>query len=127
MVNSGQPKIQVWVHDYKAIGRDKLLGAGEIDVSLSRPWGDFVSHAAVQIWRHLNPANGINATEVLIQLTEGQGLLKVRLDYNQEDSHHLPRGSSFQSLADATNPKAMSSPSRFSLRGKRPGPGSDDS
>jgi len=127
VVNPNQPKIQVLVHDYKALGRDKLLGAGEIDVSLSLRWGEFVSHVVPQIWRHLNPANGINATEVLIQLTEGQGLLKVRLDYSQEELHNLPRGSSFQSLADATNPKAISSPSRFSLRGKRPGPGSDDS
>jgi len=109
-VTSDRSKIQVWVHDYKPIGRDKLLGAGDID-----------------IWRHLNPANGINSSEVLLQLSEGHGLLKVRLDYNQDDYHHLPRGSSFQSLADATNPKAMSSPSRFSLRSKRPGPDSVDS
>lgn len=127
MVSSDQSKILVWVHDYKTIGRDKLLGAGEIDVGLSLPLGDCVSHAVLQVWRHLTPAKGINSSEVHIQLNEGQGLLKVRLDYSQEDYHHLPRGSSFQSLADATNPKAMSSPSRFSLRGKRPGPGSDDS
>lgn len=127
VVNSSQSKIQAWVHDYKTIGRDKLLGAGDIDVGLSLPSNDFVSHDVLQIWRHLNPANGINSTEVLLQFSEGHGLLKVRLDYSQDDYHHLPRGSSFQSLADATNVKAMSSPSRFSLRGKRPGPGSDDS
>ena len=91
------------------------------------PSSNLVSHVVLQIWRHLNPTNGISSSEVLIQLNEGQGLLKVRLDYNQDDYHHLPRGSSFHSLADATDPKAMSSPSRFSLRGKRPGPGSDDS
>ena len=125
MVNPGQPKIQIWMHDYKAIGRDKLLGSGEIDVGSSHPLKNFVSDVVLQIWRHLKPADGINATEVLVQLNEGNGLLKVRLDYSQEDYHQLPRGSSFQSLADAT--KAMSSPSRFSLRGKRPGPGSDDS
>lgn len=39
VISSGQPKIQAWVHDYKALGRDKLLGAGEIDVSLSLPSG----------------------------------------------------------------------------------------
>ena len=47
VVTPNQPKIQVWVHDYKAIGRDKLLGAGEIDVSLSHSWGDFVSHVVL--------------------------------------------------------------------------------
>jgi hypothetical protein len=127
VVNSSQSKIQAWVHDYKTIGRDKLLGAGEIDVGLSLPSSDCVSHLVLQIWRHLNPTNGINSSEVLLQLNEGQGLLKVRLDYSQEDYHHLPRGSSFQSLADAANPKAMSSPSRFSLRSRRPGHVSDDS
>jgi len=110
VVSSSQSKIQVWVHDYKTLGRDKLLGAGDID-----------------IWRHLNVANGIHASEVLLQLHEGHGLLKVRLDYNQDEYQHLPRGSSFQSLVDTTNSKSMSSPSRFSLRGKRPGAGSDDS
>lgn len=28
-----QPKLYAWVHDYKTLGKDKLLGAGEIDVS----------------------------------------------------------------------------------------------
>ena len=127
MVSSSQPKINVWIHDYKTLGRDKLLGAGEIDVGLSLLSSDCVSHVVHQIWRHLNPANGIHASEVHLQLNEGQGLLKVRLDYSQDDHHHLPRGASFISLADATSSKAMTSPSRFSLRGKRPGAGSDDS
>lgn len=126
MVNSSQSKIHVWVHDYKTIGRDKLLGAGEIDVGFISPTSNFVSHNVLQIWRHLNVANGVSSSEVLLQLNEGHGLLRVRLDYSQEDYHHLPRGGSFQSLADAA-PKAMTSPSRFSLRGRRPGPGSDDS
>lgn len=86
-----------------------------------------VSHVVHQIWRHLNPANGIHSSEVLLQLNEGQGLLKVRLDHSKDEYQHLPRGASFHSLADAMNTKAMTSPSRFSLRGKRPGPGSDDS
>ena len=127
VVNSNQSKIQVWVHDYKTIGRDKLLGTGEIDVSLSTSLSLSISHAVHQIWRHLNPGNGIYSTEVLLQLTEGQGLLKVRLDFSQSDYHHIPHGGSFQSLADATSTKAMTSPSRFSLRGKRPGAGGDDS
>lgn len=111
MVNSGQSKIHAWVYDYKTLGKDKLLGAGEID-----------------IWRHLNPSSGIYSSEVLVQLTEGHGLLRVRLDYdqNQNDNHHLPHGGSFLSLADA-NSKVMTSPSRFSLRTKRPGAGGDDS
>lgn len=126
MVGSGQSKINVWVHDYKTIGRDKLLGAGEIDVGPSFPSSDCAAHVFGQIWRHLNPANGINSTEVLLQLNEGQGLLKARLDYSHEDIH-VPHGASFLSLADASGTKAMTSPSRFSLRGRRPAGGSDDS
>jgi len=109
VVGSSQSKIHAWIHDYKTIGRDKLLGAGEID-----------------IWRHLNPTSGIYSSEVLVQLNEGHGLLKVRLDFNQNEHHHLPHGGSFHSLAEAMNTKAMTSPSRFSLRNKRPGGTSDD-
>ena len=127
MINSGQSRILAWVHDYKTLGRDKLLGAGEIDVGLPLPLNDCVSNVVHQIWRHLNPANGIYSTDVLLQLTEGQGVLKVRLEYSQEDHHHLPRGASFHSLADAVSSKVMTSPSRFSLRSKRPGAGSEDS
>ena len=84
-----------------------------------------MSHVVLQIWRHLNPANGINGTEVLLQLTEGQGSLKVGLDYNREDSHLLPRGSSFQSLEGIAKPGIVRvtvieakgyNPSRDSLR-----------
>ena len=126
MVSPGQSKIGVWVHDYKTIGRDKLLGAGEIDVGLCLLFGDCVAHAFGQIWRHLNPTNGVHSSEVLLQLVEGQGLLRVRLEYSHEDVH-LPRGTSFLSLADTSGTKAMTSPSRFSLRSKRPGAGNDDS
>ena len=27
-----QPKIFVWVHDYKTLGKDKLLATGEVEV-----------------------------------------------------------------------------------------------
>ena len=104
-----------------------MLGAGEIDVGLSLPLNDCVSDIVHQIWRHLNPANGIYSTDVLLQLNEGQGLLKVRLDYSQEDYHHLPRGASFHSLADAVSSKVVTSPSMSSLRSKRPEAGNDDS
>ena len=100
MVGSGQSKIGVWVHDYKTIGRNKLLGTGEIDVGLSFLFGDCVAHTFGQIWRHLNPTNGIHSSEVLLQLNEGQGLLNVRLEYSHDDVH-LSRGASFLSLADA--------------------------
>ena len=126
MVGSGQSKIYVWVQNHRAIGSDKLLGAGEIDVGLSFLIGDCVAHAFGQIWRHLNPTNGVHSSEVLLQLSKGHGLLKVRLEYSHDDVH-LPRGASFQSLADASSTNAMTSPSRFSLRGKRPGAGNDDS
>jgi len=43
VVNSTQSKINVWVHDYHTIGRDKLLGAGELDVCISLLSSDCVS------------------------------------------------------------------------------------
>lgn len=126
VINSSQAKINVWVHDHKTLGRGKLLGAGEIDVRMSLLSSDRVSFVIRQIWRHLNPTNGVHSSDVLLQLNEGQGLLKVRLDYSQDEYRDLPRGASFHSLADALHSKAMISQSRFSIRGKRPGAGSDD-
>jgi Ca2+-dependent lipid-binding protein len=32
------PKVYVWVYDHKTLGRDKLLGEGEVDVSTFNPW-----------------------------------------------------------------------------------------
>ncbi len=33
MAGPSQPKLYAWVHDYKTLGKDKLLGTGEVDVS----------------------------------------------------------------------------------------------
>lgn len=101
-------KLYVWVHDHKTLGRDKLLGEGEVD-----------------IWRHINNS-GVSAAEVLVELAEGQGQLTLRLEFDPTTNPDISRVStSSDGLIYRT--MSMSSPSRFSLRGRRPGADKDDS
>ncbi|KAJ7596712.1 C2 domain-containing protein [Mycena floridula] len=103
------PKIYVWVHDHKTLGKDKLLGEGEVD-----------------IWRHIKP-EGVSSSEVLLELREGQGLIKLRLEFDANSNPML--GSSSTSSSNeklAARTLSISSPSRFSLRGRRPGDKEDD-
>ncbi|KAF7367225.1 hypothetical protein MSAN_00784300 [Mycena sanguinolenta] len=44
------PKLYVWIHDHKTLGKDKLLGEGEID-----------------IWRHIQP-EGVTGADVSAEL-----------------------------------------------------------
>lgn len=57
VVDSGQSYINVWVHDYEIISRDKLLDAREVDICKSLLSSDHVSHVVCQVWRHLNPGS----------------------------------------------------------------------
>jgi len=95
------PKLYIWIHDHKTLGKDKLLGEGEID-----------------IWRHIQP-EGVSAAEVSAEL-QGSGLVRVRLDFdaNAQPANGTPR-------ADTGRTLSISSPSRFSLRGRRPGAAED--
>ncbi|TFK57601.1 tricalbin [Heliocybe sulcata] len=92
------PKLYAWIHDHKTIGKDRLLGSGEID-----------------IWRHIQ-TNGVTSAEVLAELREGQGLLRLRLEYDADPSLALGRRSSNSSNHRTSS---FSSPSRFSLSRKR--------
>ncbi|KAI0786120.1 tricalbin [Abortiporus biennis] len=92
---AGQTKLYAWVYDHKTLGKDKLLGAGE-----------------VEIWRHARPNEPV---EVSVQLAEGQGLLRLRLDFDPDLRSPRPSASS-GSLHDKT---PVSSPSRFSLSRRR--------
>ncbi|KAJ6604267.1 C2 domain-containing protein [Mycena vulgaris] len=96
------PKLYIWIHDHKTLGKDKLLGEGEID-----------------IWRHIQP-QGVSAAEVSAEL-QGSGLVRVRLDFdaNAHPSPSPPRAESGRTVS-------ISSPSRFSLRGRRPGTADSD-
>jgi len=92
------PKLFVWIFDHKTIGKDKMLGQGEID-----------------IWRHLQQGH-TSAVEVSCELTDGGGLLHLRLEFDA-DANPMSRASTASSTDRIPN---LGSPSRFSLRGRRP-------
>ncbi|KAF7320046.1 hypothetical protein MKEN_00788800 [Mycena kentingensis (nom. inval.)] len=104
------PRLYVWIHDHKTLGKDKLLGEAEID-----------------IWRHIQPV-GITAADVSAEL-QGSGLIRVRLDFDPSgppsDGRGTPR-SDKEHGGGRTISMSMPSPSRFSLRGRRPGTADSD-
>jgi Ca2+-dependent lipid-binding protein len=85
------PKLYIWIHDHKTLGKDKQLGEAEID-----------------IWRHVNPGS-VPAADVTAELREGQGIVRLRLEYDSDGS------SSLSSLER----QHTHSPSRFSLRPRK--------
>ncbi|KAJ7071483.1 C2 domain-containing protein [Mycena amicta] len=99
------PRLYVWIHDHKTLGKDKLLGEGEID-----------------IWRHIQP-HGVTAADVSAEL-QGSGLVRVRLEF--DPSGPPSGGSTTPARAETGRTLSISSPSRFSLRGRRPGATEDD-
>jgi len=86
-------QMHVSILDHRTLGKDRPLAEGVVD-----------------IWRHVQPADGNNASDVKVELTEGQGLLKLRLEFDEDTNEDLPRVSSVSTLG---------SPSKFSLR-RRP-------
>ncbi|KAI0726177.1 tricalbin [Fomitopsis betulina] len=94
-----QPKMHAWIYDHKTLGKDKLLGSAEID-----------------LWRHLPTNAGVASAEVHAELREGQGLLRMRLEFDPEGSSPARSRSSLHSLT-VNNPPV--SPSRFSLSRRR--------
>ncbi|KAJ7462762.1 C2 domain-containing protein [Mycena galericulata] len=100
------PKLYIWIHDHKTLGKDKLLGEGEID-----------------IWRHIQPA-GLTSADVSAEL-QGGGLVHIRLQFDA--NAHPANGSQSSSMrAETGRTMSISSPSRFSLRGRRPGTADSD-
>ncbi|KAH7883879.1 C2 domain-containing protein [Phlebopus sp. FC_14] len=95
------PKIYVWIYDHKTLGKDKMIGEGEVD-----------------IWRHILPGQTPSA-DVLVDLREG-GQLRLHLQFDR-DTNPVPRDPSVTSFE--RNP---ASPSRFSIRGRRPGSNDDN-
>ncbi|KAF5375164.1 hypothetical protein D9758_000478 [Tetrapyrgos nigripes] len=102
------PKMFVWIHDHKTLGKDKLLGDGEID-----------------IWRHIVPGQ-VSATEVSVELRNGVGKLRLQLDFDPTLSPSERRPSTSSGDDSMLRRKSIASPSRFSLRGRRPGATDDD-
>ncbi|KXN83626.1 hypothetical protein AN958_01192 [Leucoagaricus sp. SymC.cos] len=98
-------KIYSWIHDHKTLGKDKELGSGEVD-----------------IWRHIQP-HGVSSADVSLELRNG-GLLKLRLEF---DSTVNPSGGSSMSSGEyVSRTMSIGAPSRFSIRGRRPGTEGDD-
>ncbi|KAF9535478.1 C2 domain-containing protein [Crepidotus variabilis] len=104
--SSMTPKLFVWIHDHKTLGKDKELGEGDID-----------------IWRHIK-SDGISSNDVEVSLRPS-GTLRLRLEFDPSNNAH--NGSSPSLNGDALSKSLSSvSPSRFSLRGRRPGTENDD-
>ncbi|KII93708.1 hypothetical protein PLICRDRAFT_131763 [Plicaturopsis crispa FD-325 SS-3] len=104
-------KLYLWVYDHKTIGKDKLLGEADVD-----------------IWRHLQPGQTSSA-DVFSELREGSGLVRLRLEFDADVNPLLSgrhSGSSVSIERSDTKLGAPVSPSRFSLRGRRPGAERDD-
>ena len=101
----------VWVHDHKTLGKDKLLGEAEVDVC-DQFTRILVCHltSCGQIWRHIQQ-RGQTAAEVSVELGQGSGLLRARLEFDP-DSNPLKRT---ETRSPSLEPAHSVSPSRFSL------------
>lgn len=91
------PKLHLWIYDHKTLGKDKLLAEGEVD-----------------IWRHIQVGRS-TAADVTVEL-QGGGLARLRLEFDAENNP-LARDASVVSLERS---QLQTSPSRFSIRGRRP-------
>ncbi|TFK41292.1 C2 domain-containing protein [Crucibulum laeve] len=100
------PRLFIWIHDHKTLGKDKVLGEGEVD-----------------IWRHIQ-AKGVSSAEVRVELQQG-GLLTLRLEFDPS-TNPASSSSSISSGEHVSRTMSIASPSRFSLRGRRPGADHDE-
>ncbi|CAA7258740.1 unnamed protein product [Cyclocybe aegerita] len=100
------PKLYFWIHDHKTLGKDKELAEGEVD-----------------IWRHIR-ADSVSSRDIFVELRQaGQLRLRLEFDPSSNPSRSTP---SIHADGNRTMSLSMPSPSRFSLRGRRPGADSDD-
>ncbi|KAF7975752.1 hypothetical protein HWV62_8539 [Athelia sp. TMB] len=95
------PKLFLWIFDHKTLGKDKQLGTAEVD-----------------LWRHLKQGQ-TSAADVSCELTEGQGLLYLRLEFDA-DTETTSSSIRRVSTAASSERNVVTSPSRFSLRVRRP-------
>lgn len=112
------PKLFAWVHDHKTLGKDKELGDGEVDVSKLVNAKHCYLQRGLQIWRHIQP-EGISSADVFLELRQG-GLLRLRLEFDATSNGSISSGERMSRTI------SIASPSRFSIRGKRPGADHDD-
>jgi len=93
-------KLHVSVFDHKTLGKDKSLGEAEVDIL---QYVQTTSHSAV---------------DVSVEIKNGSGVMNLRLDFRPEPTP-IGRKSSVSS-PDHGGGGTLTSPSRFSLRGRRP-------
>jgi len=93
LVGPETESMSLTVYDHKSFGKDKHLG-----------------EADVELWRHiqLGSPNPINAAEVWVELREGTGSVKLRLEF-EPGIAKLPHSGSMISIPRTP----VSSPSRF--------------
>ncbi|KDR84854.1 hypothetical protein GALMADRAFT_107257 [Galerina marginata CBS 339.88] len=95
------PKLFISLHDHKTIGKDKDIGDVDVD-----------------IWRHIKPV-GISSADVFVEIRQG-GVLRLRLEFDAGSNPNSsnPSLNSGEHMARTTSHTI--SPSRFSIRGRRP-------
>jgi len=94
------PQLFLWVHDHKTLGKDKEIGDGRVDI-----WANVKREA-------------ISTNEVLVQLSSG-GAVRLRLEFDPTVNPMTASASSQDGHAMSRTLSAVT-PSRFSIRGKRP-------
>ncbi|KAF8807280.1 transmembrane protein [Phlegmacium glaucopus] len=104
-VSSLTSMVYVWIYDHKTLAKDKEIAEGE-----------------VEIWRHIRP-EGISSAEVYVQLRPA-GVLHMRLEF--EAGVNPNSSASIHSGDHHSRTLSIASPSRFSIRGRRPGHTEDE-
>lgn len=112
------------IFDHKSFGKDKLLGATDIDVSYLI--GDITCTFLIpvclpQIWRYITPGglNPIFATDVVADFQDWGGSLNLRLEYEEGPPGRVSHSGSFSRTP-------LSSPSRLRLSKQTPKTPSQD-
>jgi len=95
------PKLYLWVHDHKTLGKDKDLAEGEVD-----------------IWRHIAPGLGSSPVDVTVEL-RASGLLRLRLDFDATNPNNSAGSISSGEKILRTPSNLGTSSSRFSIGRRR--------
>jgi hypothetical protein len=117
LVEPSTTKLHILIFDHKTLGKDRPLGDADVDVS-SKSAHSFKPNPYLpfQIWKHIQPVSS-SAANVAVEIKNGHGNLTLRLAFSTEPIA-LGRKSSV-SYADHSGTGTLTSPSRFSLRGRR--------
>lgn len=106
-VSTLMPKLFIWVHDHKTIGKDKEIGEGD-----------------VEIWQHVKP-QGISSADINVELKQGSGVVRLRLEFDSSVQPNLSHPS-LEGDVQMRRSISIPSPSRFNLRGLRSNGDHDD-